>query len=132
MVERGPEKAGVGGSIPSLATNPFNNLATAKKSEKISRAYNVRTSVAINFTFGLARSSNIQLSRGWLAASSPIAKRYRSHRRTRSMRNSAVRHHLRKRTYISHFFERLTIDFAANRRTGADVVLAACGHFPEG
>jgi len=24
----GPEKAGVGGSIPSLATNIFNNLAT--------------------------------------------------------------------------------------------------------
>ena len=27
LVERGPEKAGVGGSIPSLATTPFNNLA---------------------------------------------------------------------------------------------------------
>jgi hypothetical protein len=26
-VERGPEKAGVGGSIPSLATTLFNNLA---------------------------------------------------------------------------------------------------------
>jgi len=26
----GPEKAGVGGSIPSLATNNFNNLAMAK------------------------------------------------------------------------------------------------------
>jgi len=26
----GPEKAGVGGSIPSLATNLFNNLAIAK------------------------------------------------------------------------------------------------------
>jgi hypothetical protein len=26
----GPEKAGVGGSIPSLATNTFNNLAIAK------------------------------------------------------------------------------------------------------
>jgi hypothetical protein len=26
VVERGPEKAGVGGSIPSLATNIFNNL----------------------------------------------------------------------------------------------------------
>jgi hypothetical protein len=24
LVERGPEKAGVGGSIPSLATNKFN------------------------------------------------------------------------------------------------------------
>jgi hypothetical protein len=27
LVERGPEKAGVGGSIPSLATNLVNNLA---------------------------------------------------------------------------------------------------------
>jgi len=26
----GPEKAGVGGSIPSLATDTFNNLAIAK------------------------------------------------------------------------------------------------------
>ena len=34
MVERGPEKAGVGGSIPSLATNNFNNLATAGKACK--------------------------------------------------------------------------------------------------
>jgi len=30
----GPEKAGVGGSIPSLATIPFNNLATAKNACK--------------------------------------------------------------------------------------------------
>ena len=30
LVERGPEKAGVGGSIPSLATINFNNLAIAK------------------------------------------------------------------------------------------------------
>ena len=30
LVERGPEKAGVGGSIPSLATNNFNNLQIAK------------------------------------------------------------------------------------------------------
>jgi hypothetical protein len=35
LVERGPEKAGVGGSIPSLATNTFNNLATAGKACKI-------------------------------------------------------------------------------------------------
>jgi hypothetical protein len=35
LVERGPEKAGVGGSIPSLATNNFNNLAIAKKDSKI-------------------------------------------------------------------------------------------------
>ena len=44
-VERGPEKAGVGGSIPSLATNSFNNLAIAKQRVKISRANNTRTSV---------------------------------------------------------------------------------------
>ena len=30
VVERGPEKAGVGGSIPSLATTSFNNLAATK------------------------------------------------------------------------------------------------------
>jgi hypothetical protein len=44
LVERGPEKAGVGGSIPSLATNLFNNLATAQERVRISRAYNTRTS----------------------------------------------------------------------------------------
>jgi len=33
----GPEKAGVGGSIPSLATNNFNNLAIAKNIQKSSR-----------------------------------------------------------------------------------------------
>ena len=38
LVERGPEKAGVGGSIPSLATNNFNNLAKAKNHERFSRA----------------------------------------------------------------------------------------------
>ena len=43
LVERGPEKAGVGGSIPSLATNTFNNLAIANERVKISRAYNTRT-----------------------------------------------------------------------------------------
>jgi hypothetical protein len=36
-VERGPEKAGVGGSIPSLATNPFNNLVIAKNIQLSSR-----------------------------------------------------------------------------------------------
>ena len=34
---RRPEKAGVGGSIPSLATNTFNNLAIAKNIQKSSR-----------------------------------------------------------------------------------------------
>jgi hypothetical protein len=48
LVERGPEKAGVGGSIPSLATNPFNKLDTLKTRVKISRAYNTRTSIFQN------------------------------------------------------------------------------------
>lgn len=33
LVERGPEKAGVGGSTPSLATTIFNNLTTARNLE---------------------------------------------------------------------------------------------------
>ena len=37
LVERGPEKAGVGGSIPSLATNNFNNLQIAKNIQKSAR-----------------------------------------------------------------------------------------------
>jgi hypothetical protein len=37
LVERGPEKAGVGGSIPSLATILFNNLAIAKNAGDSSR-----------------------------------------------------------------------------------------------
>ena len=61
LVERGPEKAGVGGSIPSLATINFNNLAIAKKSVKISRAYNARTSIPSHFTFGAARSNNFRV-----------------------------------------------------------------------
>lgn len=44
LVERGPEKAGVGGSIPSLATINFNNLATSETRVKIFRANNTRTS----------------------------------------------------------------------------------------
>ena len=55
LVERGPEKAGVGGSIPSLATNLLKNLASTKKCVRISRTYNTRTSVALNFTLGVAR-----------------------------------------------------------------------------
>ena len=59
----GPEKAGVGGSIPSLATtNPLKNLATAKKSVKISRACNTRTFSFHNFTFGAARSDTFHIS----------------------------------------------------------------------
>jgi hypothetical protein len=61
LVERGPEKAGVGGSIPSLATNIFNNLAIAKKRVRISRANNTGTSVCLTFTFGAAHSNNFQI-----------------------------------------------------------------------
>jgi hypothetical protein len=43
----GSEKAGVGGSIPSLATNPFNKLDTLKTLVKISRPYNTRTSISL-------------------------------------------------------------------------------------
>jgi hypothetical protein len=60
LVERGPEKAGVGGSIPSLATN-ISTLATAKKRVRISRANNTRTSVASDFTSGAARSNNFHI-----------------------------------------------------------------------
>jgi hypothetical protein len=42
----GPEKAGVGGSIPSLATILFSNLTRLKKRVKLSRVYNTRTLAA--------------------------------------------------------------------------------------
>jgi hypothetical protein len=45
LVERGPEKAGVGGSIPSLATNTFNNLQIAKNTQ-YRRANNTRTFIS--------------------------------------------------------------------------------------
>jgi hypothetical protein len=38
-----PEKTGVGGSIPSLATIIFNNLEIAKTVRKLHRAHNTRT-----------------------------------------------------------------------------------------
>ena len=57
LVERGPEKAGVGGSIPSLATNTFNNLASLKNRKIFSRAQYAHLQFR-NFTFGPARSSN--------------------------------------------------------------------------
>jgi hypothetical protein len=57
LVERGPEKAGVGGSIPSLATILFNNLAPLKKTRKKFRAYHRRTSVRHISLFGVARSN---------------------------------------------------------------------------
>jgi hypothetical protein len=57
----GPEKAGVGGSIPSLATIPFINLASLKNRVKTSRAHNTRTSIPHIFTFGAARSNNFHM-----------------------------------------------------------------------
>jgi hypothetical protein len=50
----GPEKAGVGGSIPSLATNNFNNLAIRNEGKE----FLARTIASIDlshFTFGVAR-----------------------------------------------------------------------------
>jgi hypothetical protein len=42
LVERGPEKAGVGGSIPSLATIPFQQFTGSQKHRKfVSRTNNV-------------------------------------------------------------------------------------------
>jgi len=43
----GPEKAGVGGSFPSLATIPFNDLASRKNRVRISRPNNTRTSISL-------------------------------------------------------------------------------------
>jgi hypothetical protein len=63
LVERGPEKAGVGGSIPSLATNTFNKLAILKRLVRISRANNARTYVSLIFTFGAARLNNFPIRR---------------------------------------------------------------------
>jgi len=51
----GPEKAGVGGSIPSLATNNFNNLATAGKARKIFSREQYANIELLTFTFGVAR-----------------------------------------------------------------------------
>jgi hypothetical protein len=68
LVERGPEKAGVGGSIPSLATTLFNNLPSLKNRAKISRTHNTRTSFAFNFTFGVAHSNSIHIYRAVLLA----------------------------------------------------------------
>jgi hypothetical protein len=41
VVERGPEKAGVGGSIPSLATIQINNLEDINKSLRFPEAFDV-------------------------------------------------------------------------------------------
>jgi hypothetical protein len=57
----GSEKAGVAGSIPSLATILFINLPPLKRRVKISRANNTRTSIPHIFTFGAARSNNFHM-----------------------------------------------------------------------
>jgi hypothetical protein len=62
----GAEKAGVGGSIPSLATINFNNLASPKKRVQISYAHNTRTSVCVVFGFGVARSNSTHIYRAVL------------------------------------------------------------------
>ena len=61
----GPEKAGVGGSIPSLATNIFNNLAIAKNMQIWSR---VQYAYIGYPTFALSQigSSNFHISRAVL------------------------------------------------------------------
>jgi hypothetical protein len=58
LVERGPEKAGVGGSIPSLATNILNNLAIAKTVKKFHRAHNTRTAVHRKLKYSSQVGSN--------------------------------------------------------------------------
>jgi hypothetical protein len=62
LVERGPEKAGVGGSIPSLATNPFNNLAIAKNIEISSREQYANIGYPA-FALSKVGSSNFHISR---------------------------------------------------------------------
>jgi len=65
----GPEKAGVGGSIPSLATNPFNNLATIKNVQKVHRANDTRTSDNRHLRFAShIGPSNFQISRAMVRA----------------------------------------------------------------
>ncbi len=65
LVERGPEKAGVGGSIPSLATILSNNLAIAKNMQIWSREQyaNIRHAM---FALSQVGSSNFHISRAVL------------------------------------------------------------------
>ena len=67
LVERGPEKAGVGGSIPSLATISFNDLASLKTRLRISRVQYAYIYFSI-FTFGVARSIDFRVSQPVLPA----------------------------------------------------------------
>jgi hypothetical protein len=56
LVERGPEKAGVGGSIPSLATILFKHLQVAKERVTISRAEQYANIGYFSFTLLASRS----------------------------------------------------------------------------
>jgi hypothetical protein len=67
LVERGPEKAGVGGSTPSLATISLNNLARLKTRVRISRVQYTYIYFSI-FTLGVARSIDFQVSQPVLLA----------------------------------------------------------------
>ena len=57
LVERGPEKAGVGGSIPSLATNNFNNLQIAKNIQNPSREQYANIELHISLLASLVRKT---------------------------------------------------------------------------
>ena len=75
MVERGPEKAGVGGSIPSLATIPFNNLALLTNGVKfLARTVHAHSFTHIPLFASLARVTSkfpalllVDQGRLWLA-----------------------------------------------------------------
>jgi hypothetical protein len=75
LVERGPEKAGVGGSIPSLATNNFNNLQIAKSRVKTSSRVQYAYIGCFDFTFGAARSNDLHTSRAVLLLGISSSKR---------------------------------------------------------
>ncbi len=74
LVERGPEKAGVGGSIPSLATIIFNNLAIAKNMQISSREQYANIGYP-TFVLSQIGSSNFHISRAvllfWQCAAAP-------------------------------------------------------------
>jgi len=62
----GPEKAGVCGSIPSVATIPFNDLAIAKKACKNFSREQYANIGFLYFAFGVARSNNFDIHRAVL------------------------------------------------------------------
>jgi hypothetical protein len=62
----GPEKAGVGGSIPSLATINFNNLRIAKNIQKSARVQYAHIGLSYGLFFALIGSSNFHISRAVL------------------------------------------------------------------